>query len=76
MTIFAVICKTVDIQNNSQWPCSICPIPQFRLVGVRTSCISWTPEFWSPLQIPLGEEGFWLHPVIKVDGFRTSMVSS
>ena len=39
MTIPEVICKTVAIQNNSQWPCSMCPIPQFRLVGVRTSHI-------------------------------------
>ena len=31
------IYKTVAMQNNSQWLCSICPIPQFRLVGVRTS---------------------------------------
>ena len=41
-----IIYKTVAMQNNSQWPCSICPIPQFRLVGVRTSYIfniSWTP---------------------------------
>ena len=27
------------LQNSSQWPCSMCPIPQFRLVGVRTSYI-------------------------------------
>ena len=23
------------MQKNSQWPCFLCPIPQFRLVGVR-----------------------------------------
>ena len=34
-----VICKTVAVQKNSQWPCSMCPIPQFRRVGVRTSHI-------------------------------------
>ena len=33
MTILEVICKTVAIQNNSQWPCSMHPIPQLRLVG-------------------------------------------
>ena len=33
MTVLEVICKTVAMQNNSQWPCSMCPIPQFRLVG-------------------------------------------
>ena len=46
MTILEVICKTVAMQNNSQWPYSMCPIPQFRLVGVRTSHIfniSWIP---------------------------------
>ena len=39
MAILEVICKTAAIQNNSQWPCSMCPIPQLRLVGVRTSYI-------------------------------------
>ena len=39
MTILEVMCKTVAIQNNFQWPCSIRPIPQLRLVGVRTSYI-------------------------------------
>ena len=55
-----VICKTVAIQNNSQWPCSMRPIPQLRLVGVRTSYIyiffpnfSGHPEFWTLLQIPI-----------------------
>ena len=33
MTILEVIYKTVAIQNNSQWPCSLRPIPQLRLVG-------------------------------------------
>ena len=37
MTVLVVICKTVDMQNNSQWPCSMCPIPQFRLVGVSVT---------------------------------------
>ena len=45
------------IQNNVQWPCSMCPIPQFRPVGVRTSHIfkifPGQPEFWAPLQIPI-----------------------
>ena len=34
-----VICKTVAMQKTSQWPCSMCPIPQFRFVGVRISYI-------------------------------------
>ena len=43
------------MQNNSQWPCSMCPIPQFRPARVRTSHIFNNfghPEFWTPLQIP------------------------
>ena len=38
---------------------SMCPIPQLRLVGVRTSYIYFFlifpghPEFWTPLQIPI-----------------------
>ena len=39
MPMPGVSCKTVAMQNSSQWSCSMCPIPQFRLVGVRTSCI-------------------------------------
>ena len=55
------------MQNSSQWPCSTCPIPQSRLVGMR---ISYTflfpghPEFWTPLQNLLWEES-WLHPITK-----------
>ena len=37
MAILEVSCKTVAIQNNSQWLCSKRPIPQLKLVGVRTS---------------------------------------
>ena len=46
MTMPEVSCKTVAMQNNFQWPCSMYPIPQLGLVGVRTSYIfniSWTP---------------------------------
>ena len=32
-----ISCKTVAMQNSSHWPCSMCPIPQLRLVGVRAS---------------------------------------
>ena len=61
MTILEVICKTVAIQNNSEGPCSMHPIPQLRLVGVRTSYIYFFfflmfpgyPELWTPLQIPI-----------------------
>ena len=39
MTVLEVICKTVAMQNSSQWPCSMRPLPQLRLVVVRTSYI-------------------------------------
>ena len=55
MTVLEVICKTVTMQNNSQWPCSMCPIPQFRLMGVRTSHIfniSWTSWVLDPITNP------------------------
>ena len=45
---------TVAMQNNSPWPCSMCPIPQFRLVGVGISYIfvfPGHPKFWMPFQI-------------------------
>ena len=54
-----VHCTAVAIQNSSEWPCSMCPFPQLRLVGVRTSYIYFSltfpehPEFWTPLQIPI-----------------------
>ena len=60
-----VSCKTVAMQNSSQWPCSTCPIPQLRPAGVRTSHIfntSWTPWVLDPITNPyLGAP--WLHPV-------------
>ena len=59
MTNLEVICKIVAMQNSSQWPCSMCPIHQLRLVGVRTSYIyifflilPGHPEVRTPLQIP------------------------
>ena len=39
MSMPEVSCKAVAVQNSSQWPCSMCPIPQFRLLGVRTTYI-------------------------------------
>ena len=67
MTMPEVSCNTVAMQNNSQWPCSMCPIPQFRLVGVRTYPILFLvfpghPEVRTPLQIPIWGVP-WLHPV-------------
>ena len=59
MTMPEVSYKAVAIQNSSQWPCSMCPIPQLRFVGVKTSYIYFFlifpghPEFWSPLHIPI-----------------------
>ena len=37
MTIPEVSCTAVAVQNSSEWPCSLCPFPQLRLVGVRAS---------------------------------------
>ena len=52
-----VSCKAVAVQNSSQWPCSLCPIPQLRLVGVRASYIyfsniSWTTSVLDPITNP------------------------
>ena len=58
MTMPEVSCKVV-VQNSSEWPCFLCPIPPLRLAGVRTSYIYFSlifpeyPEFWTPLQIPI-----------------------
>ena len=69
MTILEVTCKTVAIQNNSQWLCSLCPIHQLRLVGVRTSYIyfffsniSWTLSSRPRYKFLFGDLP-WLHPV-------------
>ena len=54
-----VSCKAVAMQNSSEWPCSMRPFPQLRLVGVRTSYIYFFLifpghlELWTPLQIPI-----------------------
>ena len=61
MMVLEVICKTLAIQNSSEWPCSMHPIPQLRLVGVRTSIYIYFfflifhehPAIWTPLQIPI-----------------------
>ena len=73
MTTPEVSCKAVAMQNSSQWPCSLCPIPQLRVVWVRTSYIyiyiyiflifPEHPEFWTPLQIPIWAPPPWLHTV-------------
>ena len=66
MTTTEVSYKTVAMQNNSQWPCSMCPSPQFRLVVVRTFYIFLIfpehHEFWTPLQISIWGSP-WLHSV-------------
>ena len=68
MTMPEVSCTAVAVQNSSEWPCSMCPFPQLRLVGVRTSYMYFSlifpehPEFWTPLQIPIWAPP-WLHPV-------------
>ena len=74
MTIPAVICKTVGMQNNSPWSCSMCPIPQqLRLVGVRTSIyfliFPGHPKYWTPLQIPPWE-------ALAISCYRKSNVNS
>ena len=58
MTTPDISCTAVAVQNSSEWPCSMCPIPQLRLVGVRTSYVFFLIfpghlEFWTPLQIPI-----------------------
>ena len=70
MTVLEVICKTVAIQNNSQWPCSLRPIPQLRPVGVRTSYIYFFLIFpghrvLGPITNPCSGPP-WLHPVTAV----------
>ena len=69
MTMPEVSCTAVAVQNSSEWPCSMCPFPQLRLVGVRTSYMYFSlifpehPEFWTPLQIPIWPLPPWLYPV-------------
>ena len=48
MTVLEIICKTVGMQNNSIAPYSLCLIPQFRLVGVRTSYICFSSISQTP----------------------------
>ena len=72
MTRPGVSCKAVALQNSFEWPCSMCPFPQLRLVGVRTSYIyfsniSWTPWVLDPITNPFLGPSSWLHPVSKVD---------
>ena len=57
MTMPGVSCTAVAVQNSSEWPCSLCPFPQLRLVGVRTSYIyfsniSWIPRVLDPVTNP------------------------
>ena len=67
MTMPEVSCKAVAVQNNSQRPCSMCPIAQLRLVGLGhhiyfSLIFPDHPEFWTPLQIPIWAPP-WLHPI-------------
>ena len=65
-----VSCKAVAMQNSSQWLCSMCPIPQFRLVGdedilyIFFSNISWTPWVLDPITNSYLVAS-WLHPISK-----------
>ena len=73
MTMPGVSCKAVATQNSSEWPCSMCPFPQLRLVGVRTSYIffsniSWTPWVLDPITNPFLGPSSWLHPVSTLHG--------
>ena len=74
MAMPRVICKTVAMQNNSQWPCSMYPIPQFILVGVRTSYIFYI-SLDSLSSVPhckfLFGGGPWLHPVTVMNQYWT-----
>ena len=67
MTTPGASCKAVAIQNSSEWPCSMCPFPWLRLVGVRTSYIyfsniSWTPWGLDPITNSFLGPSCWLHP--------------
>ena len=83
MTTPGVSCKAVATQNSSEWPCSMCPFPQRRLVGVRASYIyfsniSWTPWVPDPIINPHLGPPSWLHPVsllqwILLHGVNTSL---
>ena len=70
MTVLEVICKTVAMQNSCQWPFSMCPIPQLRLVGVKTSYIFFFSYFLDTLSSePHYKSLFgapsWLYPVTE-----------
>ena len=60
MTMLEVNCTAVAIQNSSEWPCSMCPIPQAQTCGgedIMCVCVCVCVflghlEFWTPLQIP------------------------
>ena len=63
-----VSCTAAAIQNSSEWPCSMCPFLQLRLMGVRASYIyfsniSWTPWVLDPITNPYWGPPSWLHPV-------------
>ena len=63
MTMLEAICKTVAMENNSQCPCSLCPIPHLRLVGVMTSHIYLLDTLSSGPHYKSLFGGPWLHPV-------------
>ena len=75
-----VHCTAVAIQNSSEWPCSMCPFPQLRLVGVKTSYIYFSlifpehPEFWTPLQIPICHPSFGCTLLHMFSQSRTQLV--
>ena len=65
MTILVVIYQIVNMQNNFQWPCSMCPSPSSDLWGGGLPIFlifPGHPEFWTPLQILLLGAP-WLHPL-------------
>ena len=75
MTMPKVSCIAVATQNSSEWPCSMCPFPQLRLVGVRTSyiycsSISWTPWVLDPMTNPYLGYPCWRHPVTVSGWFK------
>ena len=55
MTMPEASCTAAAMQNCSEWPYSMCPFPQLRLVRVKTTYIFFSlifpkhPEFWTPL---------------------------
>ena len=68
MTMPEVSRTAVAMQNSSEWPCSMCPIPAQTCGGenilyIFFSNISWTPGVLDPITNPYLGRPSWLYPV-------------